>query len=970
MIKRSFFRFFIFFVLITFASCSSRQQNPTQSNATEVENEQDGMEQYYEYIFNKTKDPALNTIPSERLAFAQLEADRRSNLLHRTSSNLTWTERGPNNIGGRTRAVLEDKNDVTGNTIFAGSVGGGIWKCTNFKSSGYSWAKMNDHMENLAISCIAQNPTTPSIMYAGTGEGFSNADAIRGGGIFKSIDGGTTWQPLPSTIPNPSLGNISFYYVQDIAVTVAGDVYATSKGSSSCDGGVFKSIDGGDSWTKVIGASCNYCTGNDFKIAANGDLYVTTGLQGGSPGTYGRVFKSPASLGTAQGDAGQWTDITPAAPIGESGFRRIELACSPSSATDVYLLCQKYNSSGVTMFYKSLDGGTNWTPVNVPNWCDQGTIKTDFTRGQAWYDLIAAYSPTNSNRLFIGGVDLMRSTDGGQTFVQASKWSGSSSCGSYPYIHADIHNIIFLNGSLNDMVVTCDGGIFYSPDGGITYTNRNSNYNVTQYYAVAIHPTAGSNYMLAGAQDNGSHRFTNPGVNFVTTASGGDGAFCFIDQIDPTYQITSYVYSNYYISRNGGASFDYNASSSAGNFINPGDYDSRSKILYCGNSTGKFGRVINIASGIPTIETVSPSLMISKNATTFKVDPNTINRLYIGLGYSSSLNILRVDDANTTSPITSSVSIPGAYGNLSSIDVEIGDPSHLLATLSNYGVTSVYESTDGGTSWSNIEGDLPDMPVNSGVFLPLGDKRIALATELGVWTTGSAAGTPGTWVPDNDGMANVSSDMLKLRISDSTLAVATHGRGVFTTSLSAALPLKLISFTGNIQSQEGVLNWKTASESNTSHFAVEKSLDGKEYVVLANVNAAGNSNRLKTYQYIDKELTPGKNYFRLKMIDKDGKFTYSNIVLLKYEGIKNMPKIITNPFRNYIDIRFAKLPEGEVTMQLTNASGAVIKTQRFTNISQNTVRLEVGNAKLLSKSVYSLSIFTNTNKYTQQVFKE
>ncbi len=968
---------FLPFLVICFFTITSCNNIPSNSKSlsketSEMENEQDGMEAYMKYQFNRTKDPALNKVPYERLAIAEKEAFRRNNLQQRTYSNLSWTERGPNNIGGRTRAVVEDKNDATGNTIFAGSVGGGIWKCTNFKSSSYSWVKMNDHMGNLAVTCMVQDPTNLLVLYAGSGEGYYNSDAIRGGGIFKTTDGGVNWQPLTSTIPNASIGNSSFYYLQDIAVTSNGTVYASSRGATSCDGGIYKSIDGGITWTRVVGTnfggSCQYTTGNDIDIASNGDIYVTTGLQGSSSNSYGRVFKSPAALGALQGNLGQWTDITPAPPSGEAGFKRVELSSAPSSPTTLYVLCQKYNASSVTKFYKSTDAGTSWTPVDVPSWCDQGTTKSDFTRSQAWYDLAVEFSPTNPNRLFIGGVDVMRSTDGGFNFAQASRWS-TFGCGSYPFIHADIHNIVFLSGSSNDMVVSCDGGMFYSADGGITFTNRNQNYNVTQYYAVAIHPSAGSNYMLAGAQDNGSHRFTSFGVNSVSTATGGDGAFCFIDQLDPTYQITSYVYSNYRISRNSGLSFDITTSDGNGDFINPGDYDSRSKILYCGYTAGKIGRVTNIVSGTPTIEAVSISQIGSRYATTIKVDPNTLNRVYIGIGYTSG-NLVRVDNANSTFLTTTNVSIPGVYGNISSIDVEDGNANHLLVTVSNFGVTSVYESSDGGISWTSIEGDLPDMPVNSGVFLPMGDKRIALATALGVWTTGSAIGTSTSWVPDNDGMANVSSEMLKFRKSDSTIAVATHGRGVFTTTLASALPLKLISFSGNVQNQQGILNWRTASETNTYQFVVEKSIDGKEYTTIGNVKAAGFSANVKVYNFTDNSLKAGANYYRLKMVDKDGKYTYSNIVVLKNDGEIASPQVVNNPFGNYIDIRFAKIPEGEVTLQLRNASGTLLKTQRFANISQNTLRVKVGDARLLSKSIYVLSIFTQNQTYTFRVMKE
>ena len=960
--------------IVVLASCknvSSEKKDLSKKNS--IENEEDGMEKYMEYVFKRTKDPALNTVPYERLEVAKSEALRRS-ALQRTTSDLIWTERGPNNIGGRTRSILVDKNDPTGNTIFAGSVGGGIWKCTDFKSATFSWTKVNDNMENLAVASMAQDPVNNAVMYAGTGEGFYNADAIRGGGIFKSTDGGANWTVLPSTIPNLSIGNTSFYYVQDIFVNTNGDIYATSRGSSSCYGGVFKSIDGGISWTKVvgqtIGGSCYYSTGNDIEQASNGDLYVTTGLQGSATGTYGRVFKSPASLGAVQGDVGQWTEITPTPPTGEPGFRRVELACAPSSPLVLYVLCQKYNASSVTKFYKSTNGGSAWTPVNVPNWCDQGTIKTDFTRGQAWYDLIAAFDPTNASKLFIGGVDIMKSTDGGLSFTQATKWSNSS-CGSFPVVHADNHNIIFINGSSNDLIVCNDGGIFYSSDGGTTFSKRNTNYNVTQYYAVAVHPTAGSDYMLAGAQDNGSHKFNNPGINSVSYASGGDGAYCFIDQIDPTYQITSYVYANYYISRNGGASFGFSLNDGNGDFINPGDFDSQSKLLYCAYGSGNYGRVKNITSGTPTIETVTISAIGSSNyPSAFKADPNTLNRLYIGVSYTSSNNLIKVDNANAAVPTATNISIPGAYGNVSSIDVENGDANHLLVTLSNYGTTSVYESSDGGNSWNSIEGDLPDMPVNGGVFLPSPDKRIALATQVGVWTTNSPAGTPASWLPDNNGMANVASEMLRLRKSDSTLAVATHGRGVFTTSLANVLPLKLINFSGNLQNQHGVLSWKTASESNTSHFEIEKSKDGQKYVKIGTQRAAGNSSSLKEYGFSDKEIAAAVNYYRLKMMDNDGKFSYSNVVLLRNNFDTQMPQVVNNPFKNYLDIRFPKLPTGEVRLQLTNPSGAVVKTQRFVSVSQSVLRYNVDNGASLSKGVYVLTIYSNKEKYSITVIKE
>lgn len=785
--------FVLFILSLLLASCHSYVGDGGEMFENE-ENEQDGMEQAMRQEFLMTKDPNLQRIPNERLMAAK-DYIKQHNVLSRSAAGMSWTERGPNNIGGRTRAILVDANDPTGNTVFAGSVGGGIWKCTNFKSASYSWAKVNDNMENLAITALAQDPSNPAIMYAGTGEGYYNLDAIKGGGIFKSTNGGASWSPLAQTIPTSS--NTDFDYVQDIVVTSVGYVYATTKGYFCNRGGTWKSTNGGTNWTRVIGTyngsgSCTdakYFTGNDLEIAANGDLYATTGLMGGDVATYGHIFRSAATLGANQGDAGQWSEITPTPPVGQAGFRRIELAVAPTSSATLYALCQSADGYNVSQFYKSTNSGASWTPVTPPTWCDQGSVSTDFTRGQAWYDLIAAFDPNNANNLWIGGVDCMKSTNGGTTFTQATQWSGG--CGSVPVVHADNHNIVFMSGSSSNMIISNDGGIYYSADGGATFSTRNNGYNVTQYYAVAINPTAGSNYMLAGAQDNGTHRLNAAGLSGGTSVTGGDGAFCFIDQLDPTYQITSYVYSNYYISRNGGASFSASVSDNSGQFINPGEYDSKAKLLYTCRGTATVGRLINIVSGTPTFQSISVTGLTS-TVSALKIDTNTDNRLYVG---DAGGKLVRVDNANTTAPTFTTLTITGASGYLSSIDVEIGNANHLLTTFSNYGVVSVFESTNGGASWTNIEGNLPDMPVRWGVFLnsPIG--RIALATELGIWTTSTAIGTTPVWAADNAGLANVRVDMIKIRSSDNTMAIATHGRGVYTASLSSACDVIIQSAT-------------------------------------------------------------------------------------------------------------------------------------------------------------------------------
>ncbi|MBL0340728.1 MAG: hypothetical protein IPP71_07315 [Bacteroidetes bacterium] len=161
----------------------------------------------------RTKDLATNTVPRERLMQAylyaeQLRASTTNNRVAGAIPGMNWMERGPNNVGGRTRAIMVDPNDVTRKTVWSAGVGGGLWKTTDITVAAPAWSAINDLFNNIAITALAYAPATPQIMYFGTGEGFFNADAIRGDGIWKSTNGGTTWLQLGSTV------NANFQYVQ------------------------------------------------------------------------------------------------------------------------------------------------------------------------------------------------------------------------------------------------------------------------------------------------------------------------------------------------------------------------------------------------------------------------------------------------------------------------------------------------------------------------------------------------------------------------------------------------------------------------------------------------------------------------------------------------------------------------------------------------------------------------------------
>jgi photosystem II stability/assembly factor-like uncharacterized protein len=716
-----------------------------------------------EQEFRMTRDMETNEVPRRRLMAAKKYADQlRNDISNRTElSNLEWEERGPDTVSGRTRAILIDANDASGNIVWAGSVGGGLWKSTD---AGASWAPVNEFFANLAVTTIAQDPSNSNIMYFGTGEGWFNSDAIRGLGIWRTTDGGNTWTQLSST--NAENDN-TFHYVQKIVVNSTGTVFAATRND-----GVQRSEDGGENWDKVLGSGTGVGALNsaaDLEIASDGDIYAALGI-------FERdgIYKS-----TDEGDS--WTKLAGGLPT-VTGYERIELACAPNDSEVVYAMFQLPKVTGIQNsdclgIYRTGDGGTTWTQKTEPS----AFGMSDFTRGQAWYDFICAVDPNNSNRLFVGGIDLHLSANGGDSWTQISQWSGRD---GKQYVHADQHAIVFESGSSDKIWFGNDGGVYRTTNGSATIPtieSRKQGYNVTQYYAADLVRTAGSDTIIAGAQDNGTTLFTEPGINSTNEVTGGDGAFCHIDADEPLIQISAYTRNRYYITTNGWESNNYvGISSSKGQFINPTDYDSDANILYGGYDEGKYSFVSNIGgTGSLSSGTRSISAFDDSEVSCVTVDPNVNNRVYFGLFNG---DVVRVDNAHSSS--ATGTLIRSGTGSTSSIAIEDGDQFHIIVTYSNYGAESVWETTDGGASWFDIEGNLPDIPVRSVIFHPNDENQVLLGTELGVWTTDNTDGSVTEWTPSTTSLANVRVDMLQARKSDNVVIAATHGRGLF----SAVLP--------------------------------------------------------------------------------------------------------------------------------------------------------------------------------------
>lgn len=773
-----FIPFLVFSVLFIFVFQSIHLIDEREYEG-EKEKEKDEPHKAFEQEVRKTMDLSLGYVPRNGLvsAWEATEKIRKQMKEDRAAiPGIYWEERGPSNVGGRTRAVIFDKNDPTHKAVFAASVSGGLWKTADITATPPIWSELNSFFSNLAITTLAQDPINPNILYFGTGEGWYNLDAVRGNGIWKSIDGGLTWNQLAATTGS------SFYHIQKIVIDNSSNIYAATRSN-----GLQKSTDGGATWTKVLGNGVSGGGNNassDVEIAANGDIYCAFGIF-----NTGSIFKSDAINGVNTGNVGFWTAM--ALPAGTK--ERIELACAPSNSNVVYALYDDTNS-GRAM--KTTNGGTTWANVTTPSMCDQGTSDA-FTRSgggnQAWYDLAIAVDPANENTVYVAGVDGAKTTNGGTTWTNYTSWTGGASGGCTSpsiYVHADIHAIVFQPGSSGTALWGTDGGVFYATGMNTAspiFSEKNNGYNITQFYACAVNPTANSDNFLAGAQDNGTHKFTIAGINATSEVTGGDGAFCHIDQDNPNTQITSYVYNNYYVTTDNFATLN-GFSSADGDFINPTDYDNTANILYCANLNGGFKRMTVPAGAFSSVTVTAFGTGFVSNV---YVSPNVANSVYFGLDNG---DIVRVNGANTGTTNAGTLVYNGS-GTVSGIAVEQGNENHMLITYSNYGQTSIYESTNataGAPTFTAIEGNLPDMPVRWVIFSPVSNDMALIATEIGVWSTDNINGGGTNWQPSVEGLANVRVDMLQYRVSDNLVAAATHGRGLFTTMAFA--PFNLLSF--------------------------------------------------------------------------------------------------------------------------------------------------------------------------------
>ena len=898
----------------------------------------------FEHDFMLTRDPATNTIPLDRLFEASrtiTEAKRnKSSIL---AASMSWTERGPDDVGGRTRALMFDPNDVNDEKVWAGGVSGGLWYTDDITDSAEPWVSVDDFWSNLAVTAMAYDPTNTQVFYVATGEGFFNADAVLGGGVFKSTDGGATWAQLGSTTPALPSGN--WAGVQDIVVTAAGTVLAATREGS----GVQRSTDGGTSWTSVLNSTHTGSTSRaaDLEIDANGDIYASMG-----------IF-STSGIWRSLDDGQTWTQLnTGANGFPTSGMNRIEIATAPSDTNVVYALTHSSTTNGIGAIYRTSDYGANWVSMPLPADCDVATISpTDFTRGQAWYDLIAAVNPTDENDLIVGGIDLFRTANGdadsgggagsGATWTQISIWLNPASLGctnspAPPVVHADQHAIVYRPGSSTEVIFGHDGGVDYTADvtaaGLPTFVNRNNNYNVTQFYAGAINPNTGTNLMFGGTQDNGTPQLNSAGIaTSFGDATGGDGGFSHLNQATNVLAMGANTGTNLHRSLNGGTTWSFIGSITGctSSFINPSDLDDGTNELFVNCGTSSIASVTNLVSGTIGVNTLNPVGGFGATPTHLRASPfggTSVATVYVGTNGGTIFRGTDLQDGGTQAWTTIDTTPFAGAVSISSIDFGAGEDT-LLVTLSNYGVSHVWESFDGGATWNDRDGDLPDVPVRWGMYNPLNRSKVILATEVGVMETDDITASPVAWSAAA-GFPTVRTDMLKYRASDETILAATHGRGLWTGEVSS-LPVELAEFTSIVDGNDVVLQWKTASETSNAGFDIERALRSSsdksqelQFESIGFVDGNGTTSEPQAYAFRIGDMLAGEYTFRLKQVDLDGSFKYSDQIEVSIElpGEALLSQAYPNPFRDETTIRLQVKKTQDVEVALYDMQGRRVAT--------------------------------------------
>lgn len=708
---------------------------------------------------------------------------------------LQWTAIGPNNIGGRTRAIAMDVDNE--NIILAGGVTGGLWRSDN---GGMSWVKVTKPYQLHNVTCIAQDtrPGKTNVWYYGTGEatGSSASESgsyYQGNGVYKSYDGGLTWDSLSVTASNtPHSFDKNWDYMYRIKTDPTNDsldiVYAATYSK------IYRSENGGNNWTIVRGNSqTNSSYFTEVDITSSGVVYATLS----SDGIDGGIWRS--ANGT------DYTKIDP--PFMPSVFERIVIGVNPSNENEVYFLANTPGSGQMSLtFSNNEEWNSLWKYTYIAgNGADTNGVWLDLSQNipannqsnfdnfnaQGSYNMVVAVKPDDSNVVFIGGTNLYRSTDGFTTSLNTTQIGGYKIGTNFPqtqnnetglpdfelYLnhHPDQHKILFLPSNNNVLINANDGGIYKTDnimDSIVVWTTLNNSYRTTQLYAVTISKNAGSNFIHGGFQDNGNFiTFSNNPAEPWVKPLDGDGCFGAVSDDENSYYFSIQRGRVYKLELDAyGNRTAFNRIDPIGSdkdnflFINPLTMDpANDEIMYLPEGRNLWrnnqlnGILLNdsheqISQGWTKYEdtiTTANATYWNASITAVAVTNDFPKRVYYGTNNQELFRIDNPDDPSSSHTEITFDSIPSwtsfpSEGNISCIAVDPLNGNNLLVVFSNYKVYSLFYSSDAGYNWMKVAGNLEQTFVGGGwgpscrwaSIFPMGNKTLYfLATTTGIYAT-------------------------------------------------------------------------------------------------------------------------------------------------------------------------------------------------------------------------------------------
>jgi photosystem II stability/assembly factor-like uncharacterized protein len=677
-------------------------------------------------------------------------------------ANTSWYPVGPSNIGGRISAL---DYDPINNFLYAGAAAGGVFKSTDL---GNTWIPKTDFFPSLSIGALVIDPVNPAVIYCGTGEANISTDSYAGFGMLKSIDYGETWF-VSGLEDSRHIAEIEIHPLNTniIYTAVSGGLY--SKGE---DRGIYKSTDAGASWNNVL--FLNDSTSAIDVAVDPSDLNIVYAAMWER--LRGPTFRKAAGISTGiykSTDGGTtWNQLLTGLPAPNPILGRISIAVAPSNPNYVYALYKQASSPNGSdnffhSFYKSTDKGSNWTLM------PPGILPGEFS-SFGWYFGLLEVDQSNPELLYCADIDLFKSTNGGSSWQNIT----FSYSGTFNEKHPDQHALWINPADPNHLICGNDGGIFTTTDGANPWT-KSYELPISQFYASEIDYLQ-PQIKLGGTQDNGTLK-SNGAIDNWDFIYGGDGFHTKVDYTNSNIIYAEYQFGGIGRSTNGGQSFsgiDNGIDFTRTNWSTPYVLDILDpQILYFG--TYKLHKTTNRGNSWTII---SPDLTRGPNGrlgtitcVSSAVESDNVTRvIYVGTDDAK----LSVSTNTGTNWNDRTGTLPQRY--ITDVLADKRNPATAYVTLSGYNLDEtnphVFRTTDYGTNWVDISGNLPDVPVNSIIIDYDEDSTLYIGTDAGVFFTQNL-GTE--WAVLGTGLPNSPVFDLNYHQPTKKLVAGTHGRSLF-----------------------------------------------------------------------------------------------------------------------------------------------------------------------------------------------